>query len=104
VSWQTLAGSGKKKVHTMEEETNVSNKNSTAQDPSPVPSMSPKQQSSYVGTLARLSMSMHQLTQQIAAKRCLLLVYDNINMMWRVAEQIIGRTGEFPIMVSIAAC
>jgi hypothetical protein len=35
---------------------------------------------------------MRRLTQQVVAVRPLLLMYDNVNMLWKVAEQIIGRT------------
>ncbi|KAL1699001.1 hypothetical protein EV121DRAFT_217137 [Schizophyllum commune] len=48
-----------------------------------------------LGTLQKLSLEMREAARRMAKKNSLLLVYDNINMMWRVAEQIIGRTGEF---------
>jgi hypothetical protein len=46
-----------------------------------------------LGTLERLSSSMCGLTQHVAAMRPLLLIYDNVSMLWKVAEQIIGHTG-----------
>lgn len=46
------------------------------------------------GTLDYLSESMRKLARMVAASMLFLTVYDNINMMWKVAEQIVGRTGE----------
>ncbi|TFY76426.1 hypothetical protein EWM64_g7587 [Hericium alpestre] len=43
-----------------------------------------------LGTLERLSLSMRRLAQTIAAGLLFLTVYDNINMLRRVGEQIIG--------------
>ena len=45
-----------------------------------------------IGTLECLSLSMRELTQHVAAMQPLLLIYDNINMLWKVAEQVIGHT------------
>ncbi|KAL1733993.1 hypothetical protein EV714DRAFT_234465 [Schizophyllum commune] len=45
-----------------------------------------------MGTLQKLSLEMRKVARRMAKKNSFLLVYDNINMMWRVAEQIIGRT------------
>ncbi|KAI5885344.1 uncharacterized protein SCHCODRAFT_02718945 [Schizophyllum commune H4-8] len=46
-----------------------------------------------MGTLQKLSLEMRKVARRMAKKNSFLLVYDNINMMWRVAEQIVGRTG-----------
>ncbi|KAH9039679.1 hypothetical protein EDB84DRAFT_1477500, partial [Lactarius hengduanensis] len=48
-----------------------------------------------LGTLEALSESMRKLTREVAASDLYVLVYDNINMLWKVAEQILGRTGLF---------
>ena len=45
------------------------------------------------GTLHQLSESMRSQTRQIAATGLYLVVYDNINIQLRTAEQIIGRHG-----------
>ncbi|KAH9028542.1 hypothetical protein EDB84DRAFT_1400557 [Lactarius hengduanensis] len=45
-----------------------------------------------LGTLEALSESMRKLTRKVAASDLYVLVYDNINMLWKVAEQILGRT------------
>ena len=102
VSWPTLAGAGKKQVGTLEEVTETISASETKtltkgpQEPtlSPAQGNPPKKLVRNAGTLARLSISMRQATQRIAATQPLLLIYDNINMLWKVAEQIIGRTGE----------
>ncbi|KAL1725304.1 hypothetical protein EV714DRAFT_221595 [Schizophyllum commune] len=44
------------------------------------------------GTLQRLSRSMRLLARRAAATFAFLVVYDNINMNWKVAEQLVGRT------------
>lgn len=46
------------------------------------------------GTLEFLSQSMREVARLVAATGMFLTVYDNINMVWKVAEQIVGRTGE----------
>lgn len=46
-----------------------------------------------LGTLEALSESMRKVTRTVAASNMYTLVYDNINMVWKVAEQILGRTG-----------
>ena len=38
---------------------------------------------------------MRKATRKVATSNLYLLVYDNINMLWKVAEQILGRTGLF---------
>ena len=48
----------------------------------------------YTGTLHQLSDSLRTQTRAIAATGLYSVVYDNINMMFRSAEQIIGRHGE----------
>ncbi|KAI5891066.1 uncharacterized protein SCHCODRAFT_02734706, partial [Schizophyllum commune H4-8] len=45
-----------------------------------------------LGTLEKLSLSMRELTRELVAAHAFLVAYDNINMSWKVAEQIIGRT------------
>ncbi|KAH8992310.1 hypothetical protein EDB86DRAFT_3103560 [Lactarius hatsudake] len=45
-----------------------------------------------LGTLEALSESMRKVTRKVAASDLYVLVYDNINMLWKVAEQILGRT------------
>lgn len=45
------------------------------------------------GTLHQLSESMRARARQIAATGLYLIVYDNINIQLRTAEQIIGRHG-----------
>ncbi|KAH9051116.1 hypothetical protein EDB83DRAFT_2627558 [Lactarius deliciosus] len=45
-----------------------------------------------LGTLEALSESMRKVTREVAASDLYVLVYDNINMVWKVAEQILGRT------------
>ena len=47
----------------------------------------------HTGTLHQLSESMRTQTRQIAATGLYLVVYDNINIQLRTAEQIIGRHG-----------
>lgn len=46
------------------------------------------------GTLRVLSNSMRQVSHSVAATGLFASVYDNINMVFRVSEQIMGRTGE----------
>ena len=48
-----------------------------------------------LGTLEALSVSMRRAARNLAASNLYGLVYDNINMLWKVAEQIIGRTSLF---------
>ena len=47
-----------------------------------------------IGTLERLSISMRQQIRSVAASQTFGIVYDNINMQWKVPGQIIGRTGK----------
>ena len=54
-----------------------------------------KNHSIYTGTLHQLSDSLRTQTRAIAATGLYSVVYDNINMMFRSAEQIIGRHGEY---------
>ena len=49
--------------------------------------------STRTGTLHQLSESIRTQARQIAAKGLYLVVYDNINIQLRSAEQIIGRHG-----------
>ena len=103
-----LVGAGGKKCSTREDtKVNEVNRTNTltgeTQDLSPTQHGPPKKLPSCAGTLARLSMSMRQHAQSIATMCPLLLIYDNINMMWKVAEQVIGRTGELSTTVTITA-
>ncbi|KAL1683059.1 hypothetical protein EV122DRAFT_286615 [Schizophyllum commune] len=75
VSYVTLAGRGGK---------------SLAWDD--MPSQERKRRGPSLGTLEKLSLSMRELTRKLVADHAFLIVYDNINMSWKVAEQIIGRT------------
>ncbi|KAH9003933.1 hypothetical protein EDB83DRAFT_2237225 [Lactarius deliciosus] len=45
-----------------------------------------------LGTLEALSESMRKVAREVAASGLYVLVYDNINMVWKAAEQILGRT------------
>lgn len=46
-----------------------------------------------LGTLQELSSSMRNIARGIASTGLFAASYDNINMMFRAAEQVIGRTG-----------
>ena len=46
------------------------------------------------GTLRKLSASMRDMARNIASTGLFAASYDNINMMFRAAEQIIGHSGE----------
>jgi hypothetical protein len=101
VSWPTLAGAGQKKVGTLQDiiettpsASGIDTLTEGSQGPTPTPGNPSKKPVTNAGTLARLSICMRQATQRVAATQPLLLIYDNINMLWKVAEQIIGRTGE----------
>jgi hypothetical protein len=56
--------------------------------------------SRYSGTLRQLSDSMRIRARQIAATGLYSTVYDNINMMFRSPEQIIGRHGTSSILLA----
>ncbi|KAA1476504.1 hypothetical protein DENSPDRAFT_785151 [Dentipellis sp. KUC8613] len=45
-----------------------------------------------MGTLEKLSISMRERARQVAREEDTGKVYDNINMNWKVQEQVIGRT------------
>ena len=49
----------------------------------------------HLGTLEALSESMREVTCKVAMSNLFGLVYDNINMVWKAAEQILGCTGLF---------
>ncbi|KAL1719589.1 hypothetical protein EV715DRAFT_272510 [Schizophyllum commune] len=51
-----------------------------------------RQQAAKPGTLQSLSLQMRAKAREMARTSDFMVVYDNINMMWRVAEQILGRT------------
>jgi len=105
VSWATLAGPGGKRLSILEEETNVS-EGSRVETQTEIAKHAgegktpPSKPRCPLRTLEHLSVSMHQLTQCIAVTQQILLIYDNINMVWKVAEQIIGRTGKSPISIT----
>lgn len=52
------------------------------------------------GTLRKLSLSMRSMARGVASTGLFAMSYDNINMMFRAAEQIIGRTGKVIIILS----
>ena len=109
MSWAPLAGPGGKRLSKLEEETDVGEGSRMETQTEVVnhagegnaPPLSTKKPRSQLGTLERLSTSMRRLTQHVAATQQVLLIYDNINMVWKVAEQVIGRTGESSISVTI---
>jgi hypothetical protein len=80
VSYQTLAGSGSKK-HTRA--VGVTSSSSEEFVPKDV-----------MGTLEKLLLNTRKQVRSVASLVPLLVVYDNINMMWKVGEQILGRTGK----------
>lgn len=45
------------------------------------------------GSLGELSMSMRSMARAVASTGLFAATYDNINMMFRAAEQVMGRTG-----------
>ena len=49
----------------------------------------------HTGTLHQLSNSMRSRTREVAATGLFSVVYDNININFRNAEQIVGRHGVF---------
>ena len=51
--------------------------------------------SNFTGTLHQLSDSLRANTRYLASTGLYSIVYDNINMMFRNAEQIVGRHGSF---------
>ncbi|KAH9033154.1 hypothetical protein EDB83DRAFT_2229397, partial [Lactarius deliciosus] len=46
----------------------------------------------HLGTLEALSESMRKVAREVAASGLYVLMYDNINMVWKAAEQILGHT------------
>jgi hypothetical protein len=54
-------------------------------------------QPQYTGTLRQLSQSLRANARSIAANEPYSIIYDNINMMFRNSEQIIGRHGKPPL-------
>lgn len=59
--------------------------------PSREPGKKTKRKWRTLGTLFQLSASCRATARLIARTRLLVIVYDNINMMVRIAEQILGR-------------
>jgi hypothetical protein len=83
VSYVTLAGRGNKAENIL---TSMASKEMKT---------SVRNHKNRLGTLEALSESMRKATRKVAASNLYELVYDNINMLWKVAEQILGRTGLF---------
>jgi hypothetical protein len=52
------------------------------------------------GSLRQLSDSMLNMARDVASKGLFATSYDNINMVFRVAEQIVGRTGQYFIILA----
>lgn len=52
------------------------------------------------GSLCQLSDSMLNMARNVASKGLFATSYDNINMVFRVAEQIVGRTGQYFIILA----
>lgn len=52
------------------------------------------------GSLRQLSDSMLNMARNVASKGLFATSYDNINMVFRVAEQIVGRTGQYFIILA----
>lgn len=78
----------------------------TANNPStsaPLTTADPVPCSQYSGTLRQLSDSMRARARVIAATGLYSTVYDNINMMFRNAEQIIGRHGMLLVLENLPA-
>jgi hypothetical protein len=80
VSYVTLAGRGNKAENILTSKTEIA---------------STGMRKYRLGTLEALSESMRKATRKVASSNLYELVYDNINMVWKVAEQILGRTGLF---------
>jgi hypothetical protein len=57
--------------------------------------------SSFTGTLHQLSESLRTNIRSIASTGLYSIVYDNINMMFRNAEQIVGRHGRFAFQILV---
>lgn len=100
VSYPTLAGRGGKMAVDADE--NVINISQESVNPEPTAASSAtsppqpknkKRTKQRPGTLEFLSESMREVARLVAATGMFLTVYDNINMVWKVAEQIVGRTG-----------
>lgn len=101
VSYPTLAGrGGKTVVDDVDADIDITREavdlehtatSSAASTPQPKKKKCTKQRP---GTLEFLSQSMREVARLVAATGMFLTVYDNINMVWKVAEQIVGRTGE----------
>ncbi|TFY80542.1 hypothetical protein EWM64_g3470 [Hericium alpestre] len=95
VSYAALAGTGDKEAHLqpLSTETTVNaeiNDVETGPDAAPESAKPRPSAKRRLGTLERLSLSMRHLAQMVAAANLFLTVYDNINMLKRVGEQVIG--------------
>lgn len=84
----------------------TSSSNAAANDSSalaPLTTTDPVPCTQYSGTLRQLSDSMRARARVIAATGLYSTVYDNINMMFRNSEQIIGRHGMLLVLNNLAA-
>lgn len=61
----------------------------------PAPSPKKKCAKQHPRTLEFLSQSMHEAIRLVTSTGMFLTVYDNINMVWKTAEQIVRCTGKF---------
>ncbi|KAI0321599.1 hypothetical protein OF83DRAFT_1050951 [Amylostereum chailletii] len=92
VSYATLAGKGNKRTHLADQGPSASDETSPG-TPTEEPSRRRKRrQANGLGTLEHLSLQMRKLARTVALSQAIMVVYDNINMVWKVAEQIVGRT------------
>ncbi|EIW77927.1 hypothetical protein CONPUDRAFT_61695 [Coniophora puteana RWD-64-598 SS2] len=86
VSYVTVAGRGMKGTRTEPEDQDDTTLGAPAGDANTA-----KKARRHPGTIEILSHSMMEKVRAIAGTLLFLIVYDNINMMWRAAEQAIGR-------------
>lgn len=105
VSYPTLAGRGGK-IAANAVDNDIDDAQELINNPEPTAAISAisapqtkkkKRTKQRPGTLEFLSESMREVARLVAATGMFLTVYDNINMVWKVAEQIVGRTGEHSI-------
>jgi hypothetical protein len=93
VSYVTLAGRGNKAEHILTSNLKSDLASEEMKTVSQSSKTSVRNHKHRLGTLEALSESMRKVTRKVAASNLYGLVYDNINMLWKVAEQILGRTG-----------
>ncbi|KZV63277.1 hypothetical protein PENSPDRAFT_590184 [Peniophora sp. CONT] len=92
MSYQTIAGRGGKSLADSDTESDSSDSDTDAEAERQKARRQKRRKQR--GSLDKLSIGLRRLAQHIAAAQKLLIVYDNINMAWKVAEQIMGRTDE----------